>query len=67
MSRHAKLVDIVEKNACEILGIHGLKGEWLAVRELKFPHGRGDVILYGLICKSNQKKRYAQCAGIKGT
>ena len=48
MSSHAKLVGIVEENACEILSRHDLKGEYLSVRELRFPHGRADVVLYGL-------------------
>ena len=50
MSRsiHAKLVSIVEKNAFEILGKHGFKDDYLTVRELRFPHGRADLVLYGL-------------------
>ncbi len=48
MSSHAKLVGVVEESAREILSRHGLKGEYLTVRELRFPHGRADVVLYGL-------------------
>jgi len=45
---HTQIVNFIEENACEVLSRHGLEGEYLTVRELRFPHGRADVVLYGL-------------------
>ena len=44
-----EIVDLIDKHKSVILDKHGLsKEDALIVKELKFPHGRADVVIYGL-------------------
>jgi hypothetical protein len=44
-----EIVDLTDKHKSVILDKHGLsKEDALIVKELKFPHGRADVVIYGL-------------------
>lgn len=44
-----KLVNTLLKNAAKIAGKHDLDvGNVLFLKELAFPHGRADVVVYGL-------------------
>lgn len=47
--REKEIVDFIGKHKSVILDKHGLsKEDALIVKELKFPHGRADVVIYGL-------------------
>jgi len=42
-------VDIVCGGAVKVLGVHGLgRDDFLVLRGVRFPHGRADVVIYGL-------------------
>lgn len=48
-SGEKKLVDLVCEGAVKVVERHGLdKENFLAIKEVQFPHGRADLVIYGL-------------------
>jgi hypothetical protein len=44
-----RLADIICKRAAKVVERHGLdEDNFLAIKEVRFPHGRADVVIYGL-------------------